>query len=224
MLDHHLDHSDAVFLGRAAALPQALSRGPQKTGRAAKLIRQLLQEPVEPFLTDGCPLPVSFGRRICTRCDGLELMRLCAAALPGQLSRRVSRRDGLDLLAEPIHVDIHHGVVGFIRRAAKSVGHEDDAEAPVDRAQHCGEHADVGFAAGDDDGVDTGAAQLLVQVAAGPGGIDMLVEGAGRGNELSRGPEPARSFPGPADRWSWSPSAHSSAATSPRPDRAFGPG
>src|SRR6185369_6404786 len=88
-------------------------------------------------------------------------------------------RDGFDLLAKPVHVNVHHGVVGFIRRAAKSIGHEDDAEAPVDRAEHRRKHADVGFAARDYDRVDPGAAQLLVEVAAGPRGIDLLVEQAG---------------------------------------------
>ena len=81
-LDHHLDHSDAIFFGRAAALPQTLSRGPQKARGAAELTRQLFEEPIEPFLADGPPLPVSFGKRICTRCEGLEIMRLCAAAYP----------------------------------------------------------------------------------------------------------------------------------------------
>ena len=74
VLNHHLDHRDAVFLGRVAALPQPLSWRSPKTRRAAELIRQLLEEPVEPFLADGRPSPVSFGRRICTRCE--ELMRL----------------------------------------------------------------------------------------------------------------------------------------------------
>jgi hypothetical protein len=69
--------------------------------------------------------------------------------------------DGFDLLSEAVHIDVHHGVVGFIRRTAKRVGDEDNAEAPVDRAKHGRQHADIGFAAGDDDGVDPGAAQLL---------------------------------------------------------------
>ena len=52
-LDHHLDHSDAIIFGRAAALPHTLSRGPQKARGAAELTRQLFEEPIEPFLTDG---------------------------------------------------------------------------------------------------------------------------------------------------------------------------
>jgi hypothetical protein len=56
VLDHHLDHSDAIFFGRAAALPQTLSRGPQKARGAAELTRQLFEEPIEPFLADGPPL------------------------------------------------------------------------------------------------------------------------------------------------------------------------
>ena len=31
---------------------------------------------------------------------------------------------GFDLFAEAVHIDIHHGIVGFIGRVAKSVGHE----------------------------------------------------------------------------------------------------
>ena len=45
-----------IFLGRAAALPQTLSRGPQKAGRAAELVRQLFEEAVEPVLADGLPV------------------------------------------------------------------------------------------------------------------------------------------------------------------------
>jgi hypothetical protein len=79
-LDHHLDHSDAIIFGRAAALPQTLSRGPQKARGAAELTRELFEETIEPFLADGPPVAGSFGKRICTRCEGLEIMRLCAAA------------------------------------------------------------------------------------------------------------------------------------------------
>ena len=111
-------------------------------------------------------------------------MRPCARGLPGPAFKQGLRRDGFDLLAEAVHIDIHHGVVGFVRRTAKRIRDKDDAEAPVDRAQHGGQHADIGFAAGDDDGVDPGAAQLLVEVAPGPGRVDVFVEGAGRGNEL----------------------------------------
>ena len=50
VLDHHLDHSDAIFFGRAAALPQTLSRGPQKARGAAELTRQFFEEPIEPSL------------------------------------------------------------------------------------------------------------------------------------------------------------------------------
>ena len=39
-----------------AALPQALSRRPQKAGRAAEPVRQLFEEAVEPVLTDRLPL------------------------------------------------------------------------------------------------------------------------------------------------------------------------
>ena len=81
-------------------------------------------------------------------------MRPCAAACPWPAIEQGLRGDGFDLLAETVHVDIHHGVVGFVGRAAKRIGDEDDAEAPVDRAQHGGQHADIGFAAGDDDGID----------------------------------------------------------------------
>ena len=132
-------------------------------------------------------------------------------------------RDGFDLLAEAVHIDIHHRVVGFIGRAAKCVGDEDDAKAPVDRAEHGREHADIGFAACDDDGVDPGAAQLLVEIASGPGRINMLVVCAGRGNKLASS-GPARSSQGRADRWSWSPTARNNASTFRRPDRASGPG
>ena len=52
MLGHDFYYGDAVFLGRAAALPETLSRRPQKAGRAAKLFGQLFQEAVEPVLAD----------------------------------------------------------------------------------------------------------------------------------------------------------------------------
>jgi hypothetical protein len=73
-------------------------------------------------------------------------------------------RHAFHLLAESVRVDIHHRVVSFVRRAAQGVRYEDHAEAPIDGAYHGCEHADVGFAAGDYDGVYAGAAQLLVHV------------------------------------------------------------
>ena len=36
----------------------------------------------EAIIDGGWPLPASSGRRICTRCEESELMRLCAAACP----------------------------------------------------------------------------------------------------------------------------------------------
>jgi hypothetical protein len=42
VLRHDFNDGDVVFLGRAAALPETLTGAPQKAGRAAKLIRQLL--------------------------------------------------------------------------------------------------------------------------------------------------------------------------------------
>src|SRR5689334_13823085 len=92
-------------------------------------------------------------------------------------------RDRLDLLSEPVHVDIHHRVVGLVSRTAKRVLDEDDAEAPVDCAEHGAQNADVSLAAGYDDRIYVGAAQLLVQVAAGPWRIDMLIEDFGGRNK-----------------------------------------
>ena len=71
-------------------------------------------------------------------------MRFALPALKKSL-----RRDGLNLLSEPIHVDIHHCVVRFVSRTAKRVLHEDDPKAPVNRAQHRAQNANVraaGFA------------------------------------------------------------------------------
>jgi len=64
---HDFDHGNAVLLCPAAALPQALSRRPQKAGRAAEPLRQLFKEPSNKSLSIGCPLPFSFWRRISTR-------------------------------------------------------------------------------------------------------------------------------------------------------------
>lgn len=58
-------------------------------------------------------------------------MKFCLPAFKKSL-----RRNGLNLLSEPIHVDIHHRVVRFISRTAKRVLYEDDPKAPVDRTQH----------------------------------------------------------------------------------------
>jgi len=64
---HDFDHGNAVLLCPAAAPPEALSRRPQKAGRAAEPLRQLFKEAVEPILMIGCPLPFSFGSRISTK-------------------------------------------------------------------------------------------------------------------------------------------------------------
>jgi hypothetical protein len=107
---------------------------------------------------------------------------------PPAFEERVCRH-AFHLPAEPVRVDIHHCVVGLVCRAAQGVRYEDDAEAPVDSAHHGCEHADVCLAAGDDDGIDPGASQLLVQITPGPRGIDMLVDEAGGGgaNRASSG-------------------------------------
>src|SRR5882757_9668839 len=79
-LRHDFDNGDAVFLSPAAPLPETSSGGPQETGRAAELFGQLLKKPSNQSLPIGCPMPVSFGRSICTRCDGAALMKPCAPA------------------------------------------------------------------------------------------------------------------------------------------------
>ena len=53
---HDFDHGNAVLLRPATALPEALSRRPQKAGRTAKPLRQLFKEAVEPILIDRLPL------------------------------------------------------------------------------------------------------------------------------------------------------------------------
>ena len=72
----------------------------------------------------------------------------------------------------------------LVSRAAKRIGDENDAEAPVDRAEYGREHADIGFAAGDDDRIDAGFAQLRVKIASRPGRVDVLVEDARGRDEL----------------------------------------
>jgi hypothetical protein len=140
----------------------------------------------------GLPWPVSLGSRILTRYDFRAALMLPEASA---FEERV-RRHAFHLLAEPASVDIHHCVVGLVRRAAQGVRHEDDAEAPVNSAHHGCEHADVGFAAGDNDSVRSCASQQLVQIAPGPGGIDMLVEEAGgRANRASSGTTSIMSAP-----------------------------
>jgi hypothetical protein len=52
VLGHDFYYGDAVFLGRAAALPETPTRRPQKAGRTAKLFGQVFQEAVEPVLAD----------------------------------------------------------------------------------------------------------------------------------------------------------------------------
>jgi hypothetical protein len=49
---HDFDHSDAVTLCFAAALPQPLGRTSDKTGRAAKRRSQFFQEAIKPLLSD----------------------------------------------------------------------------------------------------------------------------------------------------------------------------
>jgi hypothetical protein len=46
------------------------------------------------------------------------------------------------------------------------------------------EHAHIPLAAGDDDGINSGPAQLLVQVGPGPRRVNMLVKNSGWWNEL----------------------------------------
>lgn len=58
-----------------------------------------------------------------------SLMRPCLPAYRRASCPATLGRDGLDLQTEPVHVDIHHRIVGFVGRAAEGVGHEDDPEA-----------------------------------------------------------------------------------------------
>src|ERR1700710_2561426 len=92
-------------------------------------------------------------------------------------------RHRLNLLAEPAHVDIHHGVMRLVGRTAQRVLYEDDAKTPVDGAEHGAEDTDICFPARDNDRVDAAATQLQVEVAAGPGRVDVFVENLRGGNE-----------------------------------------
>jgi hypothetical protein len=82
-----------------------------------------------------------------------------------------------------VQINVHHGVVSHVSRAAESVSYKDDAESPIDCAEHGRENADICLAASDDDGIDICAAQLLVPVCARPWRIDLLVKYLGWRNE-----------------------------------------
>ena len=73
-----------------AALPQALSRRPQKAGRAAEPVRQLFEEAVEPVLTDRLPLAGLFWEQDLheVRDAGAHDARRCRIP-PSHLSSRV---------------------------------------------------------------------------------------------------------------------------------------
>ncbi|AHY49479.1 hypothetical protein BJS_02318 [Bradyrhizobium japonicum SEMIA 5079] len=56
----------------------------------------------------------------------------------------------------------------FVSRTAQCVSDKNDAVSPVDGAEHGGQHADIGLAAGDDDRINMSRAQLLVKIASCP--------------------------------------------------------
>ena len=113
---------------RSAKTP---TRRPQEAGRAAKLVGQLDQEAVEPVLTDRLASAGFFREKDLHEVGGACVMRLYAGRALPAFQKRLGR-NGFNLLAEAVHVNIHHGVVGFIGRTAQGIGNEDDAEAPVD--------------------------------------------------------------------------------------------
>jgi hypothetical protein len=76
--------------------------------------------------------------------------------------------------------------VRFIGGTAQRIRDEDDAKAPVDCTQDCRKHADIGFAAGNNDRIDAGAAQLPVKIAPCPRRVDMLVKSPRGRNELRK--------------------------------------
>jgi hypothetical protein len=89
-LHHDFDHGYVVFLGRAAAFPETLSRAPHELVAPPNLSVRFLKNPSNHSLLMGRPLPVFFGRRICTRCEGpVAHDAFRSRILPGQLSRSV---------------------------------------------------------------------------------------------------------------------------------------
>ena len=85
------------------------------------------------------------------------------------------RRDGFDLLAETVHINVHHRVVCFVCGAAKGVSHEDDTKTPVNSAEHGTKYAYIRFTARDDDRVDRFLPQAKMQVGSGPRRLNVLV-------------------------------------------------
>ena len=57
--------------------------------------------------------------------------------------------DSLDLLREALLIERKQGVMRLVRRAADGVGHQHDPVAEIDGSQHGGEHAHIGFGAGE---------------------------------------------------------------------------
>ena len=64
----------------------------------------------------------------------------------------------------------------IVRRAAKSVRHDDDPKPPIDCAEDRCENAYVSFATRYDQRVHTGFPEQTVEVPFGPGRIDALIE------------------------------------------------
>jgi hypothetical protein len=54
----------------------------------------------------------------------------------------------LELLRVPLMIKLQ-GVVACVRRIADGLANGNDPIAEIHRAEHCGEHADIGFRSGD---------------------------------------------------------------------------
>jgi hypothetical protein len=93
--------------------------------------------------------------------------------------------------SKAVGVERHRCVVRFVRRAAHRVRHDDDTKAPVNRSEH-GVSTQTSVSLPVIMMVHSDAARLLMQIAAGPGRRDVLVECAGRWNEPRELRNPAR--------------------------------
>lgn len=120
-------------------------------------------------------------------------------------------RHAFDLLAEAVHIDIHHGVVGVIGGAAQRVGHKNDAEAPA-IAPSIVVSTQTSISPPVTMAVSTSEGRSCWRRPP-PRGIDILVEGAQAGR-IAQGPAQAH-HSGRSGRSSSMPSAGNSAATCP---------
>ena len=107
---HDFDHGNAVLLCPSTALPEALSRRPQKAGRTAKPLRQLLRKPSNHPYRSAAPCRSLWEQDLHEVRDADAHEAGAGACLRASYQQGM-RSHGFDLFADVVHMDIQPGWV-----------------------------------------------------------------------------------------------------------------